>query len=123
MGARYLRWTRKGGDVVNFSVHDEHIPLPDHQVIDRYDSQNRVRHVLSMLERTAFCGHSAIPGIWDLRVTRDPKTGNYGLWCYCRNWRGRASFLAGIVVGKSHKWRKIERRLRRRKNRRTQKHS
>lgn len=118
MPGKFLRWTAPGGEKMALTILPADTKLDDYSVMDAFASQNRVRHVLSLLQNTDFCGHPALPSFWDLKLTYDANKREYRLWVYTRNWASRASFLAGIVVGKAHKWRAKQRRLSRRKKRR-----
>jgi hypothetical protein len=110
---KYLRWTKPGGETALLTLSDPSYITSEYAVIEATGSQNRLRHMLSVLHRTRIAGQSAYGDLWDLKVTFIQ--GEYRLWTYVRNWPGKASYLAGILVGQSRLWKK---RRRRRKQRR-----
>lgn len=113
MDRKCVKWTMPGGEVANFTIWTLDNLREGYSVITATPSQNYLRHMLSVLQRTNFCGLPALPYRSEMMVTFDGK--EYRLWAYSRNWPGHASFLAGILVGKIRLWEKVQRRLRRRK--------
>jgi hypothetical protein len=114
MTRRYLKWTRRGGETVNLTIWDAGTLPSDYSVVDGFANQNSTRHALSILEGVKMNRFSVLPYLSDMMIVSDPYTGGYKMWCYTRNWPGRASFLAGILVGQRYKWKKIQRRRRKR---------
>lgn len=132
--AVYLRWSVPGRfKEVHFipivreedATKPRHGQSPEWAVVEGFSTQNHLRHALSVLYRTKFCGRPALPNNCDLIVTRervlDYHTYEYQtrfrLWVRTTQWDNRAGFLAGILCGKSRLWDNKQRKLRRRKKR------
>lgn len=87
------------------------IPDSDWQLVNMYD-HNRLRHAMSLLmrwEEGCFLGSDLL-----VTVSRNLDKNEYELWV--RRYSGsdrRASYVAGYLAGRGHKWKRVQERRRR----------
>jgi hypothetical protein len=105
-----------GGETVNMTIWDKDVRREDYSIVEGFASQNRVRHALSILEKTKLGNFSVLPCLYEIMIFSDEN--GYKMFCYTRNWPGRGSFLAGVLIGQQNKWKKNERKRNRRNKRR-----
>ena len=101
MSRSFMKWSYTENGITNH-VHIllwDIAPQDSFSIMYRAKDENMIRQILSTLKHTKHGTFDCLPPINEIYLHKEAD-GYIAIWIYTQNWESRASFLAGVLVGK-----------------------